>query len=252
MAQINSEIQELLAERLPRELGPEFDWDFWSSAMLARVGGIFDSITALISAGRRADAEVALRTMYEQVTLFCWIAIDPAEHLREWQENSESRWSQFHTEARDRFGIEVIGEEDAEGLAKGRMRALEQRSEAVDRYWSGQIDTFRPPPPRSGGELSPKSFRGLYTAIYRTTSRIAHAEVDALQPYVEFDEATRRVRISTEERATFGRALLALPLLGFFLLVHRRHFGWPGEDVTARLSASMLWEPGDDEAKATP
>lgn len=250
MVQINAEIQAILAERLPREMSLKFDWEFWATAMLARVGGIFDSITALVGAGRRADAEVALRTMYEQVTLFCWIAIDPEKHLREWRENSESRWRQFHAEARDRYGFDVISEEEAEKLAEGRMRKLEQRSVAVDRYWSEQIEAFKPPPSKKAREQPIKSFRGLYTAIYRTTSRIAHAEVDALQPYIYVDELQNRVRVTTEERARFGRAVLAVPLVGFFLLVHYQHFDWPSEELARRLSVSLLWEPGNDEIVA--
>jgi hypothetical protein len=244
MAEINDEIQSLLGERLPCDLGIDFTWEFWATAMLARAGAIFDSITALVSAGRRADAEVALRTMYEQVTLFCWIAIDPDKHLGEWRGGSESRWLQFHTEARERFGIQVLDTEDAEGLAEGRLRRLEERSEAVDRHWSEEIDAFKPPVPKKG-KLSLKSFRGLYTAIYRTTSRIAHAEVDALQPYIRVDRESGRARIATEEPTRFGRALLALPLIGFFLLVYRRHFDWPSKDVAEKLAASMLWEPSE-------
>jgi hypothetical protein len=45
--------------------------------------------------------------------------------------------------------------------------------------------------------------------------------------------------------------MLALPLIGFFLLVHHQHFYWPSEEVAKSLSASMLWEPGDDEGVAT-
>lgn len=250
MAQINAEIQALLAERLPRKMGLKFDWEVWATAMLARVGGIFDSITALVGAGRRADAEVALRTMYEQVTLFCWIAIDPEKHLREWQENSESRWRQFHAEARDRYGFEVISEEEAEELAEGRMRTLEQRSEAIDRYWAKQIEAFEPPAPKKAHKQPLKSFRGLYTAIYRTTSRVAHAEVDALQPYVYVDERRKSVTVSAEERVRFGRAALAVPLIGFFLLVHHVHFAWPSEELARSFSVSLLWEPGDGERMA--
>lgn len=240
LAEINDEIQALLGERLPRRMPVEISWEFWATAMLARVGAILDSISVLVGAGRRADAEVALRTLFEQVTVFCWIAIDPDKHLQEWRDHSESRWAQFHEETREDYGIELISAEEAEALARKRMRTLELRTEAIDEYWPGQIEAFENQP-AEGRSL--KSFRGLYTALYRTTSRVAHAEIDALQPYIEIEG--RGITVSPGERQQFGRAALALPLVGFFLLVHHHHFGWPAADTATAISSSLLYEPED-------
>ncbi len=240
LAEINDEIQTLLGERLPRRMPVEISWEFWATAMLARVGAIFDSVSVLVSAERRADAEVALRTLFEQVTVFSWIAINPDKHLQEWREHSESRWAKFHEETREDYGIELISAEDAEALARKRMKTLELRTEAIDEYWPRHLEAFEGQP-TEGRSL--KSFRGLYTALYRTTSRIAHAEVDALQPYVEIGGCG--ITVSTDEPQQFGRAALAVPLVGFFLLVHHHHFGWPATDTATAISSSLLYEPED-------
>ena len=163
LAEINDEIQALLGERLPRRMPVEISWEFWATAMLARVGAILDSISVLVGAGRRADAEVALRTLFEQVTVFCWIAIDPNKHLQEWREHSESRWAQFHEETRDDYGIELISAEEAETLARSRMRTLELRTEAIDEYWPRHLEASRGRASR--GQVAEKLPRPLHRAL---------------------------------------------------------------------------------------
>jgi len=163
LAEINDQIQALLGERLPRRMPREISWEFWATAMLARVGAIFDSISVLISAKRRADAEVALRTLFEQVTVFCWIAIEPNKHLTEWQEHSEFRWAQFYEEAREDYGIELISAEDAEALARKRMRTLELRTEAIDDYWPRHLEAFRGPATR--GQVAEELPRPVHRAL---------------------------------------------------------------------------------------
>lgn len=86
----NAEVQELVGERVPRAFR-EPSWLFWATAMLARTAAILDSVTGLAERGRRADAEVALRTLYTHVTTFCWLATDPDPHLVEWQGGSACR-----------------------------------------------------------------------------------------------------------------------------------------------------------------
>jgi hypothetical protein len=67
----------------------------------------------------------------------------------------------------------------------------------VDGFWPDHIDAFRRHP--AAGKKKVLTFRGLYTAIFRTTSRFAHAEVDSLQANVRARDA---------------------------------HIGWPGEPRT--------------------
>ncbi len=88
MVRVNDEIQELIAEQLPRAFPVDVDWRLVVAGMLARIASILDGITALVERGRRAEAEVALRTLFEHVTLLCWMGIDPPKHMRMWQDHS--------------------------------------------------------------------------------------------------------------------------------------------------------------------
>jgi hypothetical protein len=233
---VNAEVQALLSERVPRSFPVEISWSLLATGLIARMGGILDAITALIERGRRADAEVALRSLYEHVTIFCWLGIDPDAHLAEWRSHSEARWGIFHREARDRYGYEVISEEDAATLDTERMKPLNQLAEAVDAYWPDRIPAFQ------RDETKPLlTFRGCYTAIFRPASRIAHGEVDALQPYVNVRAG--EIVVSMRERERFGRAAFAFPLFAFALLVYHEHFGWPGDERTRQMTDSLRFEP---------
>jgi hypothetical protein len=237
LANGNADFQKLVGERLPRAFGKGLSWPLVANGFLARTAAILDSVTALIERGRRADAEVALRTQYITVATFCWLAIDPESHRDAWQRGSEAQWGKFDREARLR-NMGVIDAETAAGLSTKKMKPLDQRADDIDAYWPNQIPAFRTATDGGTGVLS---FRGLYTAIFRPASRIAHAEVDAL-------ESNLRVRptqivVSMTEPPKFSRAAFAMPLTALVLLVYDHHFGWPGEPRTGTLVAALNFEP---------
>ena len=78
---------------------------------------------------------------------------------------------------------------------------------------------------------------GSYTAIYRPASRLAHAEVDSVQAFVQVDGS--RFKVSQNEKQVFGRAQLALPITTFALLAHHHQFGWPEAETARSLSDAM-------------
>lgn len=228
----NAEVQTLLRERLPRSFPVEVSWPFVATGFFARTGAILDAVTALVERGRRADAEVALRSVYEHATVFCWLGINPEANLPLWMSRSEAKWKTFYTEARKDLKVQVIPEEDAASLGSERTMPLDQLADQVDAYWPQRLPAFH--------KDSIRSFRGSYTAIFRPASRMAHAEVDALQPFVDIrpDELV----VSTKERARFGRPVLAFPLFGLMLLVYREHFDWPEQERARRIADSLLFD----------
>jgi hypothetical protein len=152
----NADVQELVAERIPRAFPREISWPLWATALLARSAAILDSVTALAERGRRTDAEVALRTLYVQLATLCWLAIDPESHIKAWQRGSEAMWSKFQSEAHDFYGIEVLDREDAAGLATDKLKPLDQLADDVDAYWPEHIAAFRQ---RPGNRKELLSFR---------------------------------------------------------------------------------------------
>jgi hypothetical protein len=237
LANGNSEFQELVAERLPRAFGQGLTWPLVANGLLARTAAILDSVTALIERGRRADAEVALRTQYVTVSTFCWLAIDPEAHLDSWKRGSEAQWGKFNSEAQSRK-MGVLDAETAFGLATEKMKPLDQVADDIDGYWPNHIPAFRTATDGGTGLLS---FRGLYTAIFRPASRIAHSEVDAMESNLTVRAS--EIIVSTSERPKFGRAAFAMPLTALVLLVYDHHFGWPGEPRTGALVAALNFEP---------
>jgi hypothetical protein len=234
----NQEFQELVGERVPRAF-TNASWQFWATAMLARTAAILDSVTALVERGRRADSESALRTLYVHVTTFCWLAIDPDDHVDAWHRNSEAMWGVFSKESDDFFGIKVLDDETVADFASEKLKPIEQLADDVDAFWPDHINAFRRHP--AVGKKEVLTFRGLYTAIFRTTSRFAHAEVDSLQANVR--PRNRELVVSMDEPAAFGRAGFALPLSAFALLVYNHCTGWPGEPRTGRIVAAMNYDP---------
>jgi len=240
----NAEVQDLVGERVPRAFR-EPSWLFWATAMLARTAAILDSVTGLTERGRRADAEIALRTLYTHVTTFCWLAIDPDLHLAEWQGGSEAQWDKFYREVKGLYGITPRDDEVLESFGGAKtLKPLDQLADDVDAYWPSKIAAFRGHP--SGGKKKELlSFRGAYTSIFRTTSRIAHAEVDSLQASVRSRE--HELVVSMQEPPLFGRSGFALPLTGFAILVYNHHFDWPGEPRVGRMVAALNYEPVEDD-----
>jgi hypothetical protein len=233
----NSEFQELVGERLPRAFGKGLTWPLVANGLLARSAAILDSVTALIERGRRADAEVTLRTQYITVTTLCWLAINPDLHVEAWQRGSEAQWAKFDNEARSR-DMGVLDAETAAALATERMKPLDQMADDIDAYWPDHIPAFRT---KTDGGTGVLSFRGLYTAIFRPASRIAHAELDSLDSLLTVRAS--EIVVSMKERPKFGRAAFAMPLTALALLVYDHHFDWPGEPRTGTLIAALNFEP---------
>lgn len=234
LTSLNVEVQALVSERVPRAFPPEMSWGLWATGLLARSASILDAITALAERGRRADAEVALRTLYVHVTTLCWLAIDPESNVDMWHSNSQAMWGVFDREARDFYGIEVLERDDAAELATTKMRPLNQLADDIDAYWPKHVEAFRAHPE---GRKEILSFRGIYTAIFRSASRIAHAEVDSLQSNLRVSR--NEIVVSMTEPPRFGRAAFALPLMAFALLAYDHHFGWPGEPRTSRMVEAL-------------
>jgi hypothetical protein len=154
-------------------------------------------------------------------------------------------WRVFSDESDQLFGIKVLDDETVADFASRRLKPIGQLAQDVDAFWPDHIDAFRRHP--ETGKKEVLTFGGLYTAIFRTTSRIAHAEVDSPQANVRARE--HELVVSMNEPKAFGRAGFAVPLAAFSLLIYNHFFDWPGETRTRRMIDAMNYNPtrADDE-----
>jgi hypothetical protein len=232
LGKATDEITALIRERLPLSWSRDDDldeiaWPIVAAGFLARGAVLLDSIADLHRRGKAADGQILLRVLLEHTTTFCWIAIDPASNVAEWRRWDDYRSKKTHNDAAG-FGIKVLTDEKlAEIGDPPKPRGVPQLAEAVDRHWSKCEPAFR-----DEGILT---FRGLYAAIYRRTSKLVHPTQEGMERHAELsdDDAT----ISAEERPGSPPDLpgLGLAAMGFALIVYAHHFDWPDRDFIAGI-----------------
>lgn len=150
--------------------------------------------------GRRklGDARALLRSLYEQVVVFSWVAVDPATRLERWEGASRKEQLKLHNEML-RYGETILT-------------------------------------PKEAGEFA--AAPGLYQSVYRVGSRQTHGTLAALDPYVQGLPRRRQGAAITVRESPEHNMLvysLAAPLLGIALLVAARGFAWLDEPEILRF-----------------
>lgn len=103
LRQTTDEINALVAERLPLQFPPGDNWPPIAHGFLARSGTLLESLTFLVERGMPGEAQMLLRVVFEHVTIFCWLAIDPEPHIEQWRQWANARQLKVHRDAK-RFG----------------------------------------------------------------------------------------------------------------------------------------------------
>jgi hypothetical protein len=213
----------------------EHHWRLYGAAMIVRMADTGESMLALMEADHPVDGLVLLRTLYEQVVVYCWIAIDRDEHLGRWI--SGARWYErrLHNDALA-YDMEVLSADELRATESAeRFPDLAQLAAEVDRHWGGRLIGFRPPGAGREGILN---FRGLYVAIYRIASRAIHAQPHALDPYADVLRYPRRVARAEAAPESIWWPL-AVPLYSQALLVCSEQLGWPDPDRVLTINNAM-------------
>jgi Family of unknown function (DUF5677) len=235
------ELTEIVRARLPeRFYRGEGHWPLLAAALIARIGGIGESTVALLHLRRQADTQVLVRSLYEHVLTYCWIAIDPRERVYAWRDHAAVQRKRLHNDAA-RLGIPVLTEEQlAEAAELDEIKQLIDRANEVDAYWSQHIRGFRPPAVAADpGSLL--NFRGLYTGLYRTTSRSVHAQIETANDCIDFGDYPRRpATVHLEETDEVFWSLTACPLIAMALLVHAHRFRWPDAETVRDINDALL------------
>jgi hypothetical protein len=202
------------------------------TALLSRMTTTMQMLFALQRYQRAADAGTLLRSLYEYVVYFAWLAANPdPARFEAWRRSDLRLRIAAATEAEAR-GVELLSSADLSamqaqvaGMEGGRL-TLEALAEEADTHWVGKL-----PGMDVGGSIS--TFRGLYTILYRQYSGTAHPSYRSIHPVVvDIGETHKRVVLEGryEGRGPFGMATV----ISFALYVAAASLGWPLADrVTA-------------------
>lgn len=229
----------LIDERLPLQMPPEDMWQAVAHGFLARGGTLIESVTLQVEQGMPGEAQMLLRILFEHVATFCWIGIDPGANIPQWREWGEYRSYQIHKHAKRRFGIERLTPAKAAKAKKAKQPIkLHKLTSAVDAHWSGVSPAFRSYDPAEPDILT---FTGVYTALYSKTSNLVHADPASVERFMTMPlpaEATIHAREKRSESEDIPASGLAM--MGFLLVVFRRHFSWPDREVIDGVTNGLV------------
>ncbi|MEK6328797.1 MAG: DUF5677 domain-containing protein [Actinomycetota bacterium] len=222
-------LMELVRSRLPAEFEVTGDCDAWpliSLALLSRTTGTLDSVLLLQPSERASDASTLVRSLYEHVVHFAWLAADPsAERIEEWRKHDLKQRLKADDDCKavgyPLFDSATRAKIEAQVAAmKGNDLVLTNIAVAADKHWEPHIDTLE-------GHTQLRSFRGLYASAYRLHSGVAHPSERGIHPVVEdLTGSRRRVKLedSFEGHGPYG---LATAIYALALLVGEQSLGWP-------------------------
>ncbi|MEA2297745.1 MAG: hypothetical protein QOF77_681 [Solirubrobacteraceae bacterium] len=211
----------LVRRQLPmRFYAGETWWSIFGSASLARMCDTVESLLDLLAARRDADAQEMVRSLYEQVVAFGWIAIDPDERHQRWIDDAGAQMFALHQEGLA-FGETVLTEDEVVvAEAAERLPPMIERAAEVDEYWGR-----RAPRLHTGEALS---FRHLHLTIYRVGSGTT------LESYITPRE--RRIVVDRAREKTLAWYAFAAPLLAMALVIASQRFVWLDDDEVRAIS----------------
>jgi hypothetical protein len=214
-------------------LGPETAWPMVGPALLVHATSSLRSIVfRLRPDGAHNDSSRLLRSLYDHVVTFAWLAADPPARLALWRKEDLKERLKIHREFAD-AGVQLLPDADREQMERdvaridGNAPNLADKAAMADKHWI----------PRIGGALRPgslSSFRGFYTILFREQSGLVHATMRGLN-HVTIDLEPPRKRVVLEaplgESSPYGMATV---VYGVGLLVAARALDWPvAEEVNA-------------------
>jgi hypothetical protein len=203
------------------------------------------SVAKLNASGAHNDVLVLLRTLYEQVVTFCWLAIDSDRHLVAWANEAHLERLRLHNDALA-YGHSILTEDEVEALKRRHgMPRLVERAAEVDDFWPSRIPAFRAPG-RAPKQLL--TMRGLYVGLYRIASRAAHAHAPSVDRFVDHAQYPRRPAIVRLYAKPDDLAPLAVPLIVLALLACSYRLHWPDPESALQLNAALLHDVDASQA----
>jgi hypothetical protein len=221
----------LVEERLPAEFTATGDHDAWpliGTALLSRMTMTLRHIVRVQGLKRGVDAGTLLRSLFEHLVHFAWLAGDPsADRIERWRKDDLKKRLTADSDLRLR-GEKLYTDEQRANLKRqvaamsGDPLVLEQVAQECDALWAGKLKHIK-----MGPASQTLSFRGLYAVVYRNMSAGAHPSYRGLNPVVQDITAIRKRVVlegPPEGRGPYG---LATVLYAITLHVASLSLGWP-------------------------
>jgi len=214
--------------------GPVGPWPLVGSGLLVHATSSLRSIVfRLAPDGAHNDASRLLRSLYDHVVTFAWLASDPPSLLPVWRKSDLQERLKMDREARS-AGEQLLADDVREQMERdvagidGNAPDLASKAVIADRHWAPRIDEFR------ADGLG--SLRGLYTILFRQHSGLVHATMRGLN-HVSVDLEPPRRRIAMEDVAPEGSGPygMATVVYGLGLLVAAQALGWPDAGEVERI-----------------
>lgn len=167
--------------------------------MLARACSTLNAVLDLAPPRRVADAAVLTRTLFEELVIFAWVAIDPDEHPARWVRWDRRQRIKADNDLQDK-GLDPLLTPQARAAFEAEVAAgdlmpdnLIELTLAVDAHWSTVSTIFQSDP------KGRRSFRGMYRHVYRNYSQYVHAGVGSLDRLITPGAQPRTLQLSMRE-----------------------------------------------------
>ena len=213
--------------------GSHSDWPLVGFAMLSRACGTLESVMDLSPKRRAGDAAVLVRTLFEEVVTFAWIAIDPDTNAEAWVRWDRAQRIKADNDPRDVGAPPLlepnVREEFAAHVRDGPVMPdnLADRARQADQHWAQHIDAI------DDDAASASTFRGMYRYIYRGDSQHAHAAVASLDALIinAGEPGQMQVLLDETDPGENNPFTRAPTLLALGLLVAQHALDLPGMDA---------------------
>lgn len=197
----------LIRRHLPRRVDANtlmLNWETTSALLLARIARQSESIGLLIRHGHDSDATAVARSLLEHLTLFAWLAIEPADESRAWRARNpadNTLWwmaSQVRREKKNiedqhvhlglelsphhRAALKAAMKEVAKLNLPAKFPEIRERAEEVDAHWSRRIDGWQTAEPGETGVVV--TFRGHYWTLFYDGSAHVHPSYTAIRRFL--------------------------------------------------------------------
>ena len=196
----------LLESRLPLPVqgdGRQDDWNVVGPAILVAATRHLRAIAELQQTfASAAIGWQLLRSMFEYVATYAWVAADPPIRAQQWLKSDYVERLKLDADLRG-LGEPLLEDADRDLFAAAlpgvaEMTDLVSRTQAADEAWAAQLQQLDAHLPDAN-----RSFRRLYPVIYRNGSQFTHPTSHAVSTFVAGNPPELRVG----QEQPFGRNL---------------------------------------------